>query len=325
MNIILNDEIQRVIENIKPKKIAVAYIGIDWNRFVELKNNDKLIVSPTIGSNPYAIKQVIDKIGWDNVFFLNELHAKLYIRNKSAFVGSSNLSRNGMEVKGLIEVGVLIKDKDSLNRLTTEFERLIKVSHSQYTSRKSKEIALANLFKKYKKAVANGLIQEAQTQTGFLEYDLLRNDDFYICWYETGEVEYSDQYQRFRSDINDVMHFRNEDKIEEGSWVLAWKITNSFMPDKRNKPCWIFVHDVIKDGVIEKDYLYRSCAIERKSKMKPNFPFVIDDQFIKTFNSLITNEKHSKYFIQKGRKEFNLEFSSKGLTQFIEELKEQYM
>ena len=36
----------------------------------------EVIVSPTFGSNPEAVVNLAKRIGWDNVYFLNELHAK---------------------------------------------------------------------------------------------------------------------------------------------------------------------------------------------------------------------------------------------------------
>lgn len=77
MKILVEGEIKKSIKRCNPSKIAVAYIGSDWNMFVQnIDHLSTVIVSPTIGSNPRAIMDIARKIGWENVHFLDELHAK---------------------------------------------------------------------------------------------------------------------------------------------------------------------------------------------------------------------------------------------------------
>ena len=82
MKILIESEIQRAIRRCEPSKIAVAYIGTDWNTFVsDVESLGAIIVSPTLGSNPWAITDLAKQIGWDKIFFLDELHAKTYVGN----------------------------------------------------------------------------------------------------------------------------------------------------------------------------------------------------------------------------------------------------
>lgn len=90
MKVLVEDEIRRTVIDCKPLRIAVAYIGVDWKTFIpDTSCLESIIVSPTIGSNPSAIADLVKQIGWEKVVFLDELHAKTYIGKNSAVIGIS--------------------------------------------------------------------------------------------------------------------------------------------------------------------------------------------------------------------------------------------
>lgn len=67
MKILVGSEIPQAISRCEPSKVAVAYIGTDWNTFVpDTDRLEAIIVSPTFGSNPWAISDLVKQIGWRN-------------------------------------------------------------------------------------------------------------------------------------------------------------------------------------------------------------------------------------------------------------------
>ncbi len=106
-----SSDISEALEKVAPERIAVAYVGIDWREFISAKNLKEIIISPTLGSNPIAISEIVKEIGWENVHFLNNLHSKIYISDYSVIIGSANLSKNAMGNNGLYESCVLTDDK----------------------------------------------------------------------------------------------------------------------------------------------------------------------------------------------------------------------
>lgn len=324
MKIIPNNKIKSTLKKVAPNKIAVAYVGIDWKEYVNFSKDDLIIVSPTLGSNPNAIIEIVELIGWGNVHFLNNLHAKIYIGKNSAFISSSNLSKNGIDSKGLIEIGVLVNSKNEIEKIDNEFNNILKLSKKQYKNSKEKKLALKKLFKIHKKAVADKIIRKEGEVNSFEKYANSPIEEFYISYYTHGEIEKtSEEYQKHESLINDELHLRIEDKIDKSTWILVWKRTNNFKPNKNSKPYWLFVHDILKDAILENEYPYQNCAIERNDLEIPVEPFYLDDKFIEIFKDLISNQNFSKYFVQKD-KDYDMNYSKKGLKKLIEEIKKRY-
>ena len=110
---LFTNDIATAIAECSPEFIAVAYVGKDWSNFINASKLKKIIVSPTLGSNPYAIESIANLISWDKILFLDKLHAKIYIGKKHLVVGSSNLSKNGLTADGLNEA-VIKSDSKSL-------------------------------------------------------------------------------------------------------------------------------------------------------------------------------------------------------------------
>lgn len=142
-----SEEILQAIREIQPGRLAVAYIGRDFDQFVNPEWIDQIVLSPTPGSNPHAIRQLVDATGWERIEFIPELHAKLYLGGKSAVVGSANLSRNGLDVGGLWEAGVYVDEPDVLNHIGHTVEQMFDQARQAYPTIDSKETALENLEK----------------------------------------------------------------------------------------------------------------------------------------------------------------------------------
>lgn len=115
MKILLAYEIGSAIQRCNPLKIAVAYLGEDWRSFIpDVQHLEEVIVSPTLGTNPRAVMDLAQRIGWENVHFLDELHAKFYLGSSTAIVGSANLTHNGLSGDALIELCIEFSDERSM-------------------------------------------------------------------------------------------------------------------------------------------------------------------------------------------------------------------
>ena len=324
VKILTESEIKRAIRGCNPTKVAVAYIGSEWNTFI--RDTDRLstiIVSPTFGSNPRAITDLARQIGWSKLLFLDELHAKTYIGTKSAVIGSANLTRNGLSGEKLVELCVEINSNESIRKLNQIFDDLKRRAKEEYPTTRAKKVRLKQMEKSWGAAVANGIIRSEKRKTqSFADFELLGEDHFYVLWYQPFECEYSDDVKAIESLVADDIHFANTDKVEKNKWALIWRITDSNKPHKIEKPIWLYIHEIFKNGVIEKDYDYPKCAIQREDLNIPSPPFKITKNVSEAFKKAIREKEIAKYLIQDGRDVFSLAYSLKGVPLLIGKMKE---
>lgn len=220
MTILVGNGIQQAISRCRPTKIAVAYIGADWNTFTpDAHHLEAIIVSPTLGTNPKAVAALANQIGWERIFFLDELHAKMYVGQEFAIIGSANLTSNGLSGKGLVEVCVEVNNYDSLNRVNEIFTDLIERAQMQYPTSHLKKARLMALEQIWGAAIAGEIIkQPSLTQLPFPDFELLRRDHFYVVWFQPIEYHYSDEVQAIQTFIADDIHFSQEDNVEKNKW-----------------------------------------------------------------------------------------------------------
>lgn len=116
----LTDDIWKTIKTLsdtsRKTKVAVAYFGTGASKLINLKKGDVLLVSMTIGNvkagqvNPSEI-EIIFKKGVQ-IYTLINLHAKIFLFDKSVIVGSTNASFNSADT--LIEAAILTDDKKAI-------------------------------------------------------------------------------------------------------------------------------------------------------------------------------------------------------------------
>jgi phosphatidylserine/phosphatidylglycerophosphate/cardiolipin synthase-like enzyme len=158
MKILLNSKaIRSAISAVKPTKIAVAYVGQGWEKYVSDKHLTEIVLSPTFGSNPKAIRALIEKLTFAKVHFLDKLHSKIYIGMNSAFIGSANLSNNGMSDAGLFESGVLLDDQGLIDKLNAKFNEYRTMAKESYPTKEAKLKQLLALEKQTRLAEWNGI------------------------------------------------------------------------------------------------------------------------------------------------------------------------
>ena len=324
MKILSSGEIQSALKKCMPRKIAVAFIGMDWDKYLENTDHiEHIIVSPTLGSNPFAIQKLVNSIGWNKVFFLSSLHAKVYLGESHAIVGSANLTKNGMSGDRLSEVAVEIVETKEINVLNSIVDDYLDRAKIEFPYTFSKKEKLKQLFDIWNNAVSNNVV-EADFSDGnsFDEFELLSDDQFYVTWYQTAHVEFSEEVKSLESVIVGSIPFLESDEIDVNKWVLLWKITNDSKPHKTVKPYWLYVHDIFSCGVIDEDNGYTKLAVERNDRELPPEPFELDDEIVAIFKSSIVASELSEYFIQNEMEYFSVNHSRHGLPKLIDRMKQ---
>lgn len=301
MQILSNPGISEAIKKIKPTKIAVAFIGIDWKKYLSediLDNLESIVISPTEGSNPDAIRDLADRIGWDKIHFQKRLHAKIYIGKDYAIVGSANLSFNGLsgDDQGLFEVCVKVETtyeiNDIYNSILTEADRC-------YPTDESKKKAVVNLQKIWNKRVAVKLSSEKKREDSFEKFDIESYGNISLDWYDGTEDEpilkENSGLEDTTNSFKDWMYINPCDQVQENSWMLCWRRTSSKKMDGRIKPHWMYVHKIFNNVLDEeKNEGYSSLAVEYIKGKKPSKPFDENsNKFKKAFFSVINLDKYS--------------------------------
>ena len=280
------------LKEIKPSKIAVAFVGEGWKKYVSPKQLKEIILSPTLGSNPKAIEQIMDMIGESNVYFLDNLHSKIYLGEESALLGSSNLSDNGLADFRLLETGVVLSDHPSLERLRSVFDTYKNRAMRLYPTKKSKKEKLHELIKQWQSSIWHGL----NTDHGSEKSPAITNyksdlDRIHIAWYhQEDKLDYNegaidavvpeaigispDDY------FADAFSFHEKDIIQPGDWILYWRCRNDGYPCKNCNIDWLHVHHVVPNGV--NDPNYTKLAGQAKNLKCPTPPFDLNQKRIKS-------------------------------------------
>ncbi|RYE42509.1 MAG: hypothetical protein EOP24_32545 [Hyphomicrobiales bacterium] len=294
-------EIAEELLKISPTRIAVAFLGADWDKYiVEPEKIEQIVISPTLGSNPKAILHLSEKIGWDKIFFLDELHAKVYLGPNSGMVGSSNPTANGLCGEALREFAVVLESSDELNSIGEFLDETITLAEAMYSTEKKKKDRLAKLQNLWNEAFSRSLIEEPTEppKTSINDFVLTSNKDFYVLWYEKITPEHSAKLKKIESLIVDEMHFSPKDEPEANRFVLVWKKTRDDKVDMRTWPYWLYIHEIISDGIVADDYEYTTVGIERSDLLTPPDPFELTDEVVARFREAINSGKLTETLIQ---------------------------
>lgn len=105
----------------KQTKVAVAYFGTGASDQLSLKKGDILLVAMDLGNiragqvNPHEIQKLYDK--GVLIFNLPNLHAKIYLFDKTAIITSANVSSHS--ANHLLEAAILTDDKSIFQNAET--------------------------------------------------------------------------------------------------------------------------------------------------------------------------------------------------------------
>ena len=262
-------EIRDELQICNPHKIAVAYIGADWADYINSNRIEEIILSPTLGSNPKAIDQLVEELGgWDKIYFLKNLHTKIYIGSEIAIVGSSNLSKNGIDVGGLEEACISVRSPELSKDINHYFETLKSKASRQFKDEKSKKQELEKLRDKWAAAESAGIGFDASTEKEIYEYGVpAASDEFYICFFDDYDG-YSHSKEVSKNRVDDF-HFSPKDELRKNKWVLSWEADEDGNPTGTMD--WGYIHRIIPGGIVaftkkgERNYPYTTAAIQEEN------------------------------------------------------------
>lgn len=333
MRLIKTSKIASALREVKPDQIAVAYVGKDWKTFVDPASLREIIVSPTLGSNPHAIKELADKhLGWENVHFLDKLHTKMYIGTQKAAIGSFNLSRNGISASGLEELGVVMDDISMIKQLRNEFKRLKTLAQKNYPKTESKTKQLKLLFKLRNRALSEGLINENDGVPQLEDYRPISKDDFLVVWYikTDPDIDYAhmsvenqdiNTEEKFNDVVKEYVTFLESDHVEENTWILLWEAESSNgLPTKTSKAWWLYVDRVICQ--IVKDEPYTKLVVQFKNNSAWTGLFDLNNDNVQSvLKKMLSSPKFHEFRRSEEGESWSCAPSKKRLIQFISEVK----
>lgn len=291
MKFVYGSDIQHGLRDIAPTQIAVAYVGIDWKNYVVPGKLQDIVLSPTIGTNPNAIVEIAETIGWEHVHFLDNLHAKVYLGESGAAVGSFNLTANGLSAKGLQEAGFIVEDTRLLAELRERMDDYRQQATKAYPTTIAKLTRLGELRAQWDRAIKQGVIRNDSQSTALHAYRPVSTDEIYVCWV-LGEITYTDQIIS-QGTVSNSLAFLESDMVKTDRWILCWRPRNDGLPDERYRPYWLHIDEVVEKGAHEAPYT--KVAVERTGRNELSPPFEITDAAVHALYAVLNSGEFPEF------------------------------
>jgi hypothetical protein len=295
-------QIRDALKKLQPTRVAVAFIGEGWKKYISIHTLEEIIISPTNGSNPKAIEQLMAELGEARVHFLDNLHAKIFLGKSATVVGSCNLSNNGMADNKLLEVAVLTQEPVLIKQLADTFEDYKTRAIKLYPNEKSKRAKLIELAKQWQIAEWHGLNTEQTSETLLTDYQSIL-DRIHIVGF-SGGLEYNkdiittsipethgislDDY------FTEACSFLEEDDVIPGDWILNFDARLDGYPRKNGGIKWTHIHHVVSHGVIDSnnpDFKHTKLVGQAENLKCPKPPFKLDKQIKNLIYQLLASNE----------------------------------
>lgn len=276
---------RRELRAIQPTRIAVAYVGKDWRELLGTNHQlREIVVAPVPGTSPKAIREIAREIGWENVHFFDQLHAKVYLGATYAMIGSANLSSNALLPGGtqLYEMVVLTDDTALRDQALQEWGRYRTLASGLYRSKQSKLERLAALERAEPKVKAARVsIRSARTPT--LAKFKVGSVPIHLEWWES---DHEDGCDPDDTDYINTRAGQQTDEIRGGNWVLHWKCDAKGRPHGRSPLQWMRI-DAIRLGQAPGEDVYVDQLAERVEPTTAMHPFILDAAVQSAFKELM--------------------------------------
>ena len=284
-------------ETVKPHTIAVAYVGKDWKDYIGPDCLKEIVLSPTAGTNHEAIIGGKDgygleqNLGIENIYFVDNLHSKIYIGETYALVGSPNLSKNALGESNLLETAILLSDKHLIEDLKKIVDKYKDISITLYPNQVKKRKQIEALKEANKK---NNYLKTKKIS--FQNYDIEGSGErIIIAWYlsenEAGKIG-EDYDIKFPDDLEKTSdkwnNFLVNDKIKKGDRILNWEFNNIKGKIVAKKFSWFVVSDFLDNGVSGQGN-YTKLVYQGKNITNFIPPFDVNDVAKKCFNEIIND------------------------------------
>lgn len=278
------------LASVAPTHVAVAYFGSGWQKYLtNLDTLEEVIVSPTIGSYPGALTELLDEAMQHDfrVYFHNTLHAKLFIGLDACLIGSANLSQNGFE-DGLNEAAVYLTDSKCIDQAHDVFETL---KQGAVHDADKQRTMIRELWTKWNLARRDNVLPNEggeRPQGTILDWKP-GYERVWLAWvdrYEEPVLNEPNVRQAVPElgSLQPVKYFDcyttlvEGDDVREGDWLIIWIAKGNGMPHLGMSPYWMRVDQLISGGVAEdggEEYTQLAVMLPSNSEVTP--PFDIDD------------------------------------------------
>ncbi|QQN63667.1 hypothetical protein JIR23_29855 [Bradyrhizobium diazoefficiens] len=266
--------------------LIVAYIGVDYAKFLPNPKGMEIICSPTPGAtSAEAVQKLID--AGATVRFSDRLHMKVYWAQKlGCLIASANLSDNALGMNALKEMGVLV-DANSV-----DIDRLIKEARPYPAKNK-----LAWLRKEGEK------VKLAMAKAGRrVLYDPKRYIDWYtdnpkvrrawkLAWWDgdAKPAEAALQFVERHFDKSQPWDWLNVDKahVRKGDWLLCFGSTRG----RVQTTSWLYVDGIVpvrkaEQGTYDEEFPFQAFQGEEPICYDAP-PFVVGRKFAQALTKAI--------------------------------------
>lgn len=298
--------IRYALHDLQPLKVAVAYVGRDWDSFVSAERLNEIVLSPTIGTNPKAVEKIMNKLGHENVYFLDNLHAKFYIGDGAALLGSCNLSANGIGENGLLEAAVEIRSDDVLRLLSEQFDRYKLDAKQLYPTLDLKMDRLRELLAMNNRRESYEPVERVEVEPPSIASYQSKLDRIHIMGLtgpDGDPVKESIAKQTpeligttFDNAFTEWVQVEAPDDVRPGDWLLCWWCTGKRLPDKRVPAWWVYAHCVVNDGMKSKTWSKFVGEVSGDYRRRPPEPFKLDDAAQAAIRQVLQPDKFPELF-----------------------------
>lgn len=311
---------RKALRSIRPTRIAAAYVGAEWKKLlgtgIRLR---EIVLAPVPGTNPAAVAAIARTIGWENVHFLDQLHAKLYLGSDRAMFGSANLSANAFAegATQLYELMASTSDVHLLRELSDEFEAYVSLAKDAYRDTAAKKARLKALAAAQPSVLAARVKLDHRPPAPSLAEFTVGSRVIHLEWFDGVSQGGGDPDD---TDWMNLVIGNRKREVRPGNWLLEWRCTPTGRIGKHFTLDWMRI-DVVRLNRGEDDQ-YLDQVAERVQPPTYSVPFRLDARVRKVFRELIMENDDLRP--HGGRGEIVPTPSKSRVDQFLRDLKQLY-
>ncbi|WP_058553422.1 phospholipase D family protein [Thiohalocapsa sp. ML1] len=295
--IIATDDLSDCLDDLSPTHVAVAFMGRAGARYLNLALLERVIISPGLGTNPAAVVELAESIGWERVLLLEALHSKLYCAAHAALIGSANLSRQALEPGGQQELCVLLDDTDSVRTARDLFDGYAREAEQECPTTRDKLALLHKLRRQRRRAEVYDVSLSddpppVDAVDRFGDYNVDRDGEVFCAWVMSDETEYTENVpEEVRSAIADEIHLAPDDLDPEQEWFLYYHVHgNDPGLHLGRRPVLLYVHRLFEDGCTDEGY--EKLGVQMSDLRLPKPPFDVEDHcFVQAFREVMSRDE----------------------------------
>jgi hypothetical protein len=281
--------VRKLFENPKAsgrRVVTVAYIGVDYAKFLPNPRGIEIVCSPTPGATSAEAVQKLMEAG-AKVSFSDRLHMKVYWAQKiGCLITSANLSQNALGMNGLKEMGILV------DAAMVDIDRLLKEAKPYPAERKLEWLRKEG--EKVKLAMAKAGRRVLYDPKGYSDWytDSPKvRKSWKLAWWDGGvrSAEAAREFVHKNFDRSAPWGWINVDKnqVQKGDWLLTFTWTKG----QARRLSWVYVDRVVsvrksEQKIYEEDFPFQAVQAEEPIRYDAP-PFSLGHKFEKSLTKAI--------------------------------------